>query len=106
MTRTAEQWATPPRVPQDHFVSAQVYSDPELFAWTEALTVFLRVDWINNAFIRDNEVNQVCRCHIERGIAYGNARRRFGKSGCAQNFFTRPVLDGYFFATRDTHVDS
>jgi simple sugar transport system permease protein len=23
-----------------------------LFAWTEALTVFLRVDWINNAFIQ------------------------------------------------------
>jgi simple sugar transport system permease protein len=23
-----------------------------LFAWTEALTVFLRVDWLNNAFIQ------------------------------------------------------
>jgi methanesulfonate monooxygenase large subunit len=31
MTRNAVQWASPPKVPQDHYVSAQVYSDPNLF---------------------------------------------------------------------------
>jgi len=31
MTRNADQWASPPAVPADHYVSAQVYSDPELF---------------------------------------------------------------------------
>ena len=31
MTRNAEQWATPPKVPDDHYVSSLVYSDPSLF---------------------------------------------------------------------------
>ena len=32
MTRNAEQWAAPPNLPQDHYVSSQVYTDPEVFA--------------------------------------------------------------------------
>jgi methanesulfonate monooxygenase large subunit len=32
MTRNADQWAAPPRLPQDHYISAQVYTDPEVFA--------------------------------------------------------------------------
>lgn len=32
MTRNASQWAAPPRLPQDHYVSSQVYTDPEVFA--------------------------------------------------------------------------
>src|SRR5258708_14860052 len=31
MTRSADQWATPPKVPHDHYVSALVYSDPDIF---------------------------------------------------------------------------
>jgi methanesulfonate monooxygenase subunit alpha len=31
MTRSADQWATPPKVPHDHYVNALVYSDPEIF---------------------------------------------------------------------------
>ncbi len=31
MTRTADQWATPPNVPKDHYVSSLVYSDPDIF---------------------------------------------------------------------------
>jgi methanesulfonate monooxygenase large subunit len=31
MTRNAEQWATPLKLPHDHYVSAQVYSDPDLY---------------------------------------------------------------------------
>lgn len=32
MTRTAAQWAGPPRLPEDHFVSSRIYTDPEVFA--------------------------------------------------------------------------
>lgn len=32
MTRNADQWAATPRLPQDHYVSSQVYTDPEVFA--------------------------------------------------------------------------
>ena len=31
MTRSADQWATPPNLPPDHYISALVYSDPEIF---------------------------------------------------------------------------
>ena len=32
MTRNADQWAAPPSLPQDHYVSSQVYTNPEVFA--------------------------------------------------------------------------
>ena len=31
MTRSADQWATPPNLPPDHYISSLVYSDPEIF---------------------------------------------------------------------------
>ena len=31
MTRSADQWGPPPKLPGDHFVNALVYSDPEIF---------------------------------------------------------------------------
>lgn len=31
MTRNADQWAATPRLPEDHYVSSQVYTDPEVF---------------------------------------------------------------------------
>lgn len=32
MTRNAAQWASPPRLPEDHYVSSRIYTDPEVFA--------------------------------------------------------------------------
>lgn len=32
MTRNATQWADPPNLPEDHYVSSRIYTDPEVFA--------------------------------------------------------------------------
>jgi len=32
MTRSAAQWASPPRLPEDHYVNSLVYTDPGVFA--------------------------------------------------------------------------
>jgi AraC-like DNA-binding protein len=79
MTRSADQWATPPKVPHDHYVSALVYSDPDIFR-EEQEKIFKKV-WKLACHDKGSVASVALQCGFPSLGGFERAfRKRFGEA--------------------------